>query len=332
MANLNYHHLHYFWAVAKEGNLTRAAKRLHVSQSSLSVQIRQLEDQLGQELFTRNGRKLVLTEAGRLACSYAERIFETGAELMVLFKQGERQRREVLRIGAVSTLSRNFQESFVEPLMSEPDVQMVLQAGSLTDLMTRLANHALDLVLTNSAVQADAQNPWRCRLIARQAVSVVGRLPPPPEGASFPEVLGQQPLLLPGHSSEIRGALDVLAEQHEMPLNILAEVDDMALLRLLARDNDALAVLPSVVVRDELRTGALHEYLIVPGLYEHFYAITVKRHYQHPLLKALLARTPQEVLHMGTRSDAGDEANVPDHAGRAEAGQKHDAPAADSAE
>jgi len=297
VASLNYHHLHYFWAVAKEGNLTRAAKRLHVSQSSLSVQVRQLEDQLGQQLFARNGRKLVLTEAGRIACSYAERIFSTGAELMVLFKSGERPRRELLRIGAVSTLSKNFQESFVEPLLREPDVGMVLQAGGLPDLLTRLANHTLDLVLTNTPVQADLQNPWRCRLIARQPVSVVGRRPPPAQGCRFPDVLAQQPLLLPGHSSEIRGALDVLAELHELPLNILAEVDDMAMLRLLARDNDALAVLPSVVVRDELHAGALHEYLIVPGLYEHFYAITVKRHYQHPLLKALLARSAQEVLH-----------------------------------
>jgi LysR family transcriptional activator of nhaA len=300
VATLNYHHLHYFWAVAKEGNLTRAAKRLHVSQSSLSVQIRQLEDQLGQELFARSGRKLVLTEAGRIACSYAERIFSTGAELVGLFRSGERPRRELLRIGAVSTLSRNFQESFIEPLLQEPEIRMVLQAGGLPDLLTRLANHTLDLVLTNTPVQADLQNPWRCRLIARQAVSVVGRRPPPAEGCRFPDVLGQQPLLLPGYSSEIRGALDVLAELHGLPLNILAEVDDMALLRLLVRDNDALAILPSVVVRDELLAGALHEYLIVPGLYEHFYAITVKRHYQHPLLKTLLGRNAQEVLHRQT--------------------------------
>ena len=100
MARLNYHHLLYFWAVAKEGNLTRAAKSLHVSQSALSVQIRQLEDQLGQALFARDGRILSLTEAGRIALAYAEQIFEAGAELVATLKDGHRRERQVLRIGA----------------------------------------------------------------------------------------------------------------------------------------------------------------------------------------------------------------------------------------
>ncbi|RYY95227.1 MAG: LysR family transcriptional regulator, partial [Comamonadaceae bacterium] len=97
MARLNYHHLHYFWAVAKEGNLTRAAARLHVSQSALSTQIRQLEEQLGQPLFERRGRVLQLTEAGRLALGYADSIFTAGTELLAVLGEGHRREKQVLR-------------------------------------------------------------------------------------------------------------------------------------------------------------------------------------------------------------------------------------------
>lgn len=300
MPSLNYHHLQYFWAVAREGNLTRAAERLHVSQSALSTQIRLLEEQLGQPLFERAGRRLVLTEAGRLALSYAERIFAAGGELLSLFRDGGRTPRERLRIGAVGTLSRNFQESFLKPILLQPDVQVVLHSGGLEELLGRLASHGLDLVLSNTAVEADAAHAWRCQRIARQPVSVIGRMPPPVGGFRFPADLGRRPLLLPGRDSGMRMAIDRLVEAAGLELNVLAEADDMAMLRLLARDLDALALLPTVVVRDELRTGTLHEYSVVPGVHEDFHAITVKRQFQHPLLTVLLSRSPREMLGEGS--------------------------------
>jgi LysR family transcriptional activator of nhaA len=118
--------------------------------------------------------------------------------------------------------------------------------------------------------------------------------------ASFriPEDLRDVQLLLPGASSEIRAGFDLVCEQYDLRPNVLAEVDDMAMLRLLARDTDAVALLPSVVVRDELREGRLQEYCAVPGLFEHFYAISVKRHFENPLVKGLLARSEGEVLAM----------------------------------
>ena len=298
MSRLNFHHLHYFWAVAKEGHLTRAAARLHVSQSALSAQIKLLEGQLGHALFMRSGRTLQLTEAGRVALTYADTIFASGHELMALLQGGVRQTRQVLRIGAVATLSRNFQENFVKPLLSRSDVELVLQSGSLEDLLPRLRVHALDLVLSNRRVHADANHPWRCRSIARQPVSLVGRPRTKRRAFRFPEELAEVPLLLPSRDSDIRAAFDLLCEQHGLRCHVLAEVDDMALLRLLARDSGAVALVPSVVVRDELQTRQLVEYCVVPDLVENFYAITVKRHFESPLLKALLKRDQADVLGM----------------------------------
>ena len=293
---LNYHHLHYFWAVAKDGNLTRTAAHLHVSQSALSAQIKSLEDDLGQLLFHRAGRSLQLTEAGRLALSYAETIFATGNELSALLKDGEFRKRQTVRIGAVATLSRNFQENFVRPLLRLDDIEMVLQSGTLTDLLARLSVHSIDLVLSNRRVHRDALNPWQSHRIARQQVSLVGKPRRSKRPFVFPQDLGNYPILVPGMESDIRAGFDMLCDQHRATYRILAEVDDMAMLRLLARDTDAIALVPTVVVQDELKMGVLVEYCVVPQLFEDFYAITVKRHFQSPILRSLLKRRDDDVL------------------------------------
>ncbi len=294
--HLNYHHLHYFWAVAKDGQLTRTARRLHVSQSALSSQIKQLEEQLGQELFERRGRTLVLTEAGSVALAYADEIFSSGGELVATL-QGGRLRDQVLRIGAVATLSRNFQELFVKPLLSDADVRLRLSSGTPDELLGLLIKHELDLVLSNRAVQHEGEHRFRCRSIAQQQVSLVGR--PRARPFRFPADVAFVSLVLPSPRSEIRTAFDTLCDKHGLTIRVLAEVDDMAMLRLLARDTDSVALLPSVVVRDELQSGRLQEYCVVPGLVETFYAITISRQYPHPLLKPLLARTEDEILAMG---------------------------------
>jgi len=296
MSGLNYHHLHYFWAVAKEGNLTRAALRLHVSQSALSTQIRQLEAQLGQALFDRVGRTLSLTEAGHLALAHAETIFATGNELLALLRGDSRAHRQVLRIGAVATLSRNFQENFVKPLLGRDDVSLTLQSGSLSELLSRLRVHTIDLVLSNRRVHGSSEDPWRCRRIARQPVSLVGRPRGRRKAFRFPDELAEVPLLLPGQDNDIRAAFDLMCEQRGLRYRLRAEVDDMAMLRLLARDSDSVALLPTVVVQDELRSGQLVEYGVVPDLHENFYAISVQRHFSPPLLKALLKQSEADVL------------------------------------
>lgn len=293
---LNYHHLRYFWAVAHDGNLTRTARRLRVAPSALSSQIRLLEDDLGVELFDRQGRRLVLTEEGRIALAFADDIFAAGAGLMATLAEG-RRRGEVLRIGAVATLSRNFQDSFVQPLLTRTDVSLHLQSGRLPELLERLAGHELDVVLSNSAAPAEDTAPWRSSRIARQAVSIVGR--PRDTPFRFPEDLGEDPMILPTQGSEVRAGFDALCERLGQPVRARAEVDDMATMRLMARDTPALALLPSVVVRDELRSGQLVEHCVVPGLFETFYAITVSRHFEHPLLRSLLSRDEAEFLAMG---------------------------------
>lgn len=301
MGRLNYHHLFYFWRVATDGNLTRVAQALHVSQSALSAQIRQLEQTMGVTLFERRGRSLLLTEAGQRVLAYADAIFSKGEELEALLRQGIEPSVQVLRIGVLSTMSRNFVKALVSPLLSDASVRFSLHASDLASLLDGLAKHRLDLVLSNVNVAADAriqvsqQQIWQSQLLARQPVSIVG-----PAGSQmqqgFPEAYREKNWILPGRSSDIRSAFDGFCALWNLEPIVQAEADDMAMLRLLARDSGALSVLPPVVVRDEIQQGSLVEHLVLPNVYESFYAITVKRQFVPPALAALLARPVHEAL------------------------------------
>lgn len=296
MRQLNFHHLYYFWRVAKEGHLTRTAEQLHVSQSALSSQIKQLQEQLGHELFTREGRSLALTEIGHIVLEYAESIFSLSNELLALTESGDLQRLERLRIGSVATLSRNFQENFLRPVIGESKVKLLIRSASLEELLEMLRVHKLDLLLSNRAVATDASTPWRCQQIAEQSVCVVG---PPGKQAkefNFPQDLEKLPILLPGPSSDIRSQFDLLCEQHGVEVDPYAEVDDMAMLRLLARDSGGIAILPEVVVQDELQSGKLKKYCVLENVAERFYAITAKRHFELVALKTLLENSQGSVI------------------------------------
>jgi LysR family transcriptional activator of nhaA len=290
-SRLNYRHLYYFWMVAKEGHLTRVAEQMHLSQSALSMQIRQLEEQLGYALFLREGRTLKLTELGHVVLDYADNIFAMGNELIEVVAAGKGHRSQRLRVGAVATLSRNFQENFLRPVMGMEDVKLVLESGTLDELLGRLAVHKLDIVLSNRPVSADEEQAWRCRRIARQPVCLVGRPRADSKPFRFPAGLKGMKLLLPGHSSDIRTEFNMLCEARGIAMDIFAEVDDMAMLRLLARDSGGVALVPAVVVQDELKMGLLQQYCVVPEVFENFYAITTERQFQPKVLDALLTQS-----------------------------------------
>lgn len=287
MASLNFHHLQYFWAVAHEGNLTRAAERLNVSQSAVSVQIQKLEADLGHPLFERRGKQLVLTEAGRITLDHADAIFAMGRDLVGTLQERARDQ-TVLRVGSVATLSRNFQLQFLRPLIGREDVEIVLRSGGLADLLRGLESHRVDVVLANSAPLRDAGTPWLVHTLADQPVSLVGQPGDDRAGRSLAEVLATEPLLLPTLETGIRADFDALVSRLGVTPRISAEVDDMAMLRLLAREHAGAAVVPSIVVRDELESGALVEIAELPGLHEVFFAITLRRRFPNPLLGELL--------------------------------------------
>ncbi|WP_019677234.1 LysR family transcriptional regulator [Arsukibacterium perlucidum] len=290
MGRLNYHHLYYFWQVARGTNLTETAQRLHISQSALSSQIKQLEQSMQVQLFRRENRRLVLTDSGYQTLKYAEDIFSRGAELEQLLLQGMQPQHSPIRIGTLSTMSRNFIESFITPLLSKSNARYSLLSMNQTMLLNALAQHQLDLALSNIAVQGNDSQLWQCRLLARQPVAVIG--PPGKHTGHSLSDYKKQRWVLPPVQSPVRTAFDALAAQYQLQPDVIAEADDMAMLRLLARDSGALAVIPEVVVKDELQSGRLYKYLTLPQIYENFYIITTQRELLHPQLHLLLQAFP----------------------------------------
>ncbi len=290
MAELNYHHLRYFRAIAHQRSLSRAAEQLHVSPSALSIQLRQLEDRLGQTLFERRPRQLVLTEAGRIALAHADAIFRTGEELLSTLRGRPSAERPVLRVGSAATLSRNFQLEWLRPVVEAGDTRLVLVSGSLRELLVQLEAHTLDVVLSNHAVARERGTPWRSQRIADQPVSLVGHKPRGrTQPLQFPQDLEAQPLVLPSETSAVRTQFDLLLDLASVRPQVVAEVDDMAMMRLLARESGALTRVPPVVVQDELRQGVLVERCRIQQLQESFHAITAQRRFLHPALRRLLA-------------------------------------------
>lgn len=287
---LNYHHLRYFRVIATEGNLTRAAKRLNLSAPALSLQLKQLEESFGHTLFERRPDGMQLTEAGRVALDYADTIGRAGEELMDVMRHQLGTGRQVLRVGAVATLSRNFQLEFFRPILREAGIELVVRSGSLAELMISMQAREIELVLSNDEVRRDAQRPWHSHLLADQAVAVVGSPEWKKKRWKFPHDFGGVPMILPSDQSQTRAGFERLVAAAGVRPQVVAEVDDMAMLRLLAREGGALALVPPVVVQDEIESGALVVTHRVPELREHFYAVTATRRFANPLIEMLIAQ------------------------------------------
>jgi len=290
-AFLNYHHLRYFRAVARELSVTRAAAKLNLSAPAVSIQLRQLEESLGHPLFERGKGGLRLTEAGRVALDYAEAIGRAGEELLdVMENRAPGRARQVLRVGAVATLSRNFQLEFLKPALHRPGTEVVIRSGAQRDLLVALHAHEVDVVLSNFPVRRDAETPWHSHLLAEQAVGLVGVPTWKRRKLRFPDDFDGVPVILPSLESSTRAAFDRMASAAGVRPRVLAEVDDMAMLRLLAREGEGLALVPPVVVRDEIKSGVLVETHRVPQIQETFYAITPSRRFPNPLVGELVNR------------------------------------------
>lgn len=285
-SRLNYHHLRYFREVATEGHLGRAADRLNIAQSALSMQIRQLEDRLGFALFERVARSLVLTEAGRIALDHADRIFSAGDELLATLQHSSTVK-PPLRIGALSTLSRNFQLQFLRPLLAGGDVAFTLKSGHTATLMAELETLALDVVLTTQVPQDGATTGFAAQRIAEQPVLIHGK-PAQLDHSTLSDLLAREPVILPTESVIRAGFENLIARLGVQP-RIAATVDDMAMVRLLAREGVGLAIVPTVVVADEIASGTLATAPFDLGISEPFFAVTLPRRFPHPALAGLLA-------------------------------------------
>ena len=297
MESLNYHHLRYFWVAAREGGVTRASQRLHISQPAVSAQIRELEQALGEKLFNRSGRTLVLTEAGRTVYRYADEIFGLGAELMETLKGRPTGRPMRLVVGIANVIPKLVAYRVLEPAFRLPEGVHVECLEDRPDrLLAELATHRLDLVLTDAPAAPWVRVRAYSHLLGECGVSIFGtaRLAMS-RRRGFPHSLDRAPFLLPTADSTLRRSLDQWFEAQGVRPEIVGQFEDSALLKVLGQSGVGLFAVPSAIdaeVRGQYGVRLVGRIEIR----ERFYAITVERKLKHPAVVAISEAAGREIF------------------------------------
>lgn len=286
---LNYHHLQYFWSVARAGTLTEAARRSRVSPSTVSTQIKQLEEQLGQALFRRSGRTLTLTDTGRTAFRYAEEIFGLGNELLEVI-QGEQTGRRTVNVGFSTVVPKQVAARLLAPIWDlEQPVRLRCHEGPTEDLLPLLVQHRLDVVITDAPVGPESHLRTFTTPVAESGVVFVAD----PERAQrlrdrFPGSLQGEPMLLPLPSSAVRPALDHWFDLHGVHPLVLGEFDDSAMMKAVGRER-AVVPVPTLVQDVVAVQFGMSAVGVAEGVRERFFAISVERQIRHPAVAAIMA-------------------------------------------
>jgi len=286
---LNYHHLLYFWMVAKEGGITPAAELLHLSQPTLSTQIQKLERSLGVKLFDRKGRSMSLTDTGQIAFRYADEIFNLGRELSDAMRGRPSDDALRLQVGVPDVLPKLIVYRLLRPALElEEKVKLVCQEGKLKDLLSDLAMHRLDVVLANSRLTPDANVLAFNHFLGQCDVTVFGT----PEMAqryrpNFPRSLDGAPMLLPTHNTTMRRALEQWFDEAGIRPETIHEFEDSALMKVFGQAGAGMIVVPTPVSDEVARQYSLQSIGRIAEVTERFYAISVERRLKHPAVLAI---------------------------------------------
>ena len=286
---LNYHHLLYFWTVAREGTISRASAELRLAQPTISGQIRALEDQLGEKLFQRSGRNLVLTDIGRVVYRYADDIFATGRELMDTLKDRPTGRPVRLQVGVADEVTKIIAYRLLEPALRLPQpVHIVCRDGPPERLLTELATHALDLVIADAPISPAIKVKAFTHALGETPVTVFGTPKlAAPRKKNFPRSLEGAPFLVPTVGKTLRRTLDHYFDQQSIRPRIVAELDDSALLTTFGQGGAGLFVAPTVLEKEVMRQFGVVVVGRLDAVRERYYAISVERRLKHPAVIAI---------------------------------------------
>lgn len=294
---LNYHHLRYFLTVAKEGGLRQAAEQLHVSPSSISMQLRELEEALGEKLFRRNGRRKVLTEAGQVALRHAEEIFSLGRELVSAVKQRPTTRALRLNVGVADSFPKLVAHTILQPVLARGEaVHVVCREGKIEDLLAQLAAHRLDIVLADEPAPSTVKIRVFNHLLGESGVTFCAL---PPLAAKlrrgFPQSLHGAPAFLPAENTALRRSLENWFRALGIGPRVIAECEDAALMTVMAANTSGFVPIASVVAKEAVSRYGLRVVGTTELCRDQFHAITAERKISHPLVSLLTAHAAKKI-------------------------------------
>lgn len=297
MSTLNYKHLHYFWVVAQEGSITRAAERLDVAVQTISGQLSLLERQLGKALFNSQGRGLVLSDAGRLALGYADQIFQLGDALVDALDSSDNESTLRLRAGITDGIPKLLAYRLLSSVTSMPiEVRLICEEGEFEPLLADLALHRLDVVLTDRAAPVGGNLKVFSTRLGDFETGLFGNAALIERyKENFPHSLHGAPLLLPTRHNALRGRIDRWLEQAAIRPKIVAEFEDSALLTTFGRGG--LGIFPAPLALADQVAAQLDAVPLgaMAGVSEQIYAISNERRIRHPAIEVLCNASPQGV-------------------------------------
>lgn len=289
MDDLNFHHLRQFWAVVRAETLTHAAESLRLTPQTLSAQIKELERAIGQTLFNRSGRRLVLTDVGQAVFRYAEEIFALGSELSGMLAGERVGRARQIVVGVADVLPKLVAHRLIEPAtqLDEP-VRVVCRATGLQRLLADLATDRIDVVLSDAPIPSSVRIRAFNHLLGECGVTIMAT-----EAAArtyrrgFPQSLDGAPMLMPAEGTALRGQLDDWLRDSGVRPRIVGEFEDSALLKTFGQAGAGLFPVPSIIEKEVGRQYAAHRVGSVDGVFERFYAISVERRVTNPAVAAI---------------------------------------------
>ncbi len=295
---LNYHHLYYFWNVVRAGGVNQAAQQLRISAPAISAQLRELQTQLGEPLFTKQGRKLVLTEMGRTVFSYAEDIFALGRELLDTVKNRPTGRPIRVDIGVVDVLPKMIARWLIQPaLQLDEDVRIVCREATSDQLIARLATLELDVVLSDTPadptlkVRAYNHPLGDCGITFMAADPIAKRMK-----AKFPACLDGAPMFLPTDNTGFRRNLDYWFEVNGLHPLVMGEFEDYALLRAFGQSGRAVFPVPSVFENELKQKDGMRRIGLTQDVRTYFVAISAERKLKHPAVVAICESARQQLF------------------------------------
>ena len=286
---LNYHHLLYFYVVAKEGSVARASEVLRLAQPTLSSQVRKLEESLDEKLFEKRGRGLVLTEMGRVAFRYAEEIFALGGEMRDALRGRVVERAPRLHVGIADVIPKLVTHRlFDSARLIEGGVHLVLRDGKSSDLMAALASQQFDLVISDVPIPPDVKVRAFNHLLGESTVSFFAtRSVARGLAGRFPASLDGAPMLLPTEDSTLRRSLDHWFDDIGVKPRIVAEIEDSALLKVFGQRGAGIFPAPTIVSDDVMKQYRVVRLGVASRVLERFYVITAERRIRHPAVAAI---------------------------------------------
>jgi len=294
---LNYHHLYYFWVIAKEGSITRATRELRLTQPTLSAQLRSLENSIGEPLFDRVGRQMVLTATGRVVLQYADEIFSLGRDLQQAIKRGDSGRLR-LQVGIADVLPKLIAQQILLPVyrMSDP-VRLVCREDRPERLLAELALHELDVVLTDAPLPPSVRVRAFNHLLGESPVAMFAAPALARQyRARFPRSLSDAPILLPTEQTTLRRGVDSWLSTHDLRPNVVGEFEDSALLKTIAQAGIGVFAAPALMAEPIRAQYGCELIGHLDGVVERFYAISVERRIKHPAVAEICNAARQKLF------------------------------------